>query len=109
MDKNEILEKSRRENNNRDLAEMSIAVQAGSAAARAGAFLCGLVSLISVWMTGTLLCAPWIIYFGILGTSYFVRYQKARRKSDLYLCFVFLLMLLTVLVFFILRLRGVSS
>lgn len=109
MDKNEILERSRKENSNQDLAEISIVTEANSVAGRVGAFLCGLVSMLSVMMADILLCSPWIIYFGILGTSYLVRYTKAKRKTDLYLACVFLLMLLTVLVFFIIRLQGVKA
>lgn len=109
MDKEEILAKGRSDNKNRDLAEISIAAEANSVAARVGAALCCLVSVLSMQMRKIILCSPWIIYFGILGTSYLVRFTKAKRKSDLYLACVFFLMLLTVLAFFIIRLRGVKA
>ena len=108
MDRNDILEKSRKENNNRDLAEMGIVTEANSVAARVGAALCCLVCVLSMRMRSIILCSPWIIYFGILGTSFLVRFTKAKRKSDLYLTCVFFLMFLTVLVFFIIRLRGAA-
>lgn len=109
MDKDEILEKSRSENNNQDLAEISIVTQANSIAARVGAALCCLVSVLLMRMRNTIPCGPWIIYFGILGTSYLVRFIKVKRKSDLYLTCVFFLMLLTALVFFIIRLQGAAA
>lgn len=109
MDKKEILEKSRRENNNRDLAELSIVTQANSVAAHVGALLCGLVSVLTMRVSRSIPYGPWVIYFGILGTSYLVRFVRARRRSDLYLTCVFILMFLTVLVFFVIRLCGAAS
>ncbi len=108
MDKDEILEKSRSENKNQDLAEISVVTQANSIAARVGAALCCLVSVLLMRMRHFFPCGPWIIYFGILGTSYLVRFIKIKRKSDLYLTCVFFLMLLTVLTFFVIRLQGAA-
>ena len=109
MDREEILARGRNDNKNRDLAEMSVTAEANSVAARVGAALCCLVSVLSMRMARIILCSPWMIYFGILGTSYLVRFMRVRRKTDLYLACVFFLMLLTVLVFFVVRLRGVRS
>ena len=44
MEKEDILEISRREHQNRDLAELEASVQAGNLAGRVGAGVCGLVS-----------------------------------------------------------------
>ena len=79
MDKDEILEKSRSENKNQDLAEISVVTQANSIAARVGAALCCLVSVLLMRMRHFFPCGPWIIYFGILGTSYLVRFIKIKR------------------------------
>ena len=76
MNKDEILEKSRKENNNKDLAEMNVVVQAGNIAGRVGACICCLLSIISLRITNIFLCSPWIIYFSILGTNYLVRFVK---------------------------------
>lgn len=43
MEKDEILEKSRKENKNKDLADMDVASQAGNIAGRVGACVCCLV------------------------------------------------------------------
>ena len=45
MNKEDILAISRRENQNRDLAEMETAAQAGNIASRVGAGVCCLVSV----------------------------------------------------------------
>ena len=47
MNKEKILESSRRENKNRDLAEMEVTAQAGNIAGRVGAALFSLLSFVS--------------------------------------------------------------
>ena len=47
MNKEEILKASRKENKNKDLAEIEVMYQAGSHASRVGALACCLVSLLS--------------------------------------------------------------
>ena len=46
MNKENILESSRRENKNRDLAEMEVTAQAGNIAGRVGATVCVVLTLI---------------------------------------------------------------
>ena len=46
MNKEKILESSRRENKNRDLAEMEVTAQAGNSAGRVGAAVCVVLTLI---------------------------------------------------------------
>lgn len=63
MNKEEILKASRKENKNKDLAEIEVMYQAGSHASRVGALACCLVSLLSSMLAHTMLYSPWIIYF----------------------------------------------
>lgn len=109
MNKDEILEMSRNENKNKDLAELDVIAQAGNIASRVGACVCVLISVIFHRLTNTLLCSPWIIYFSILGTHYLLKYSKLKRKSDLFLSVVYFVMCLLALVFFILGLVEVKG
>ena len=109
MKKEEILAASRRENKNRDLAEMETARQAGNVAGRVGAGVCCLVSVIFVWVTETMLYSPWIIYFSILGTHSLVTYRKEKRKTELTLTILYFSMFLLFLVLFVVRLIGVEG
>ena len=109
MKKEEILAASRRENKNRDLAEMETARQAGNVAGRVGAGVCCLVSVIFVWVTETMLYSPWIIYFSILGTHSLVTYRKEKRKTELTLTILYFSMFLLFLVLFAVRLIGVEG
>ena len=106
MKKEEILAASRRENKNRDLAEMETARQAGNIAGRVGAGVCCLVSVIFVWVTETMLYSPWIIYFSILGTHSLVTYRKGKRKTELTLTILYFSMFL---LFLVVRLIGVEG
>lgn len=106
MNKDEILKKSRKENKNRDLAEISVVIQAGNIASRVGACVCCLLSVITLWITEVFLCSPWIIYFSILGTNYLVRFVKVKRKSDLFISCILYLMCVIAFIFFVIRLVG---
>ena len=108
-EKEDILAISRKENKNRDLAELETALQAGNIAGRVGAGVCCLVSVIFVWATKTMLFSPWIIYFSILGTHYLVKFKRVKRKTDLTLTVLYFAMLVLFLVLFVLRLAGVKE
>lgn len=104
MNKDEILAKSRKENKNRDYAELEVVYQAGNIAWRVGATACCIISVISQWIINIMLCSPWIIYFSMLGTNYLVQYRKAKRKTDLFLVMIHYTMGGLAFVFFIIRL-----
>lgn len=90
MNKEEILKASRKENKNKDLAEMEVMYQAGNHASRVGALVCCLISLLFSALAHTMLYSPWIIYFSILTTQWSVRFIRMKRKSDLVLAVLFL-------------------
>ena len=104
MEKEDILEISRREHQNRDLAELEASVQAGNLAGRVGAGVCCLVRAVH-----TVLLGPWVIYFSILGTHALVKFLKLKRKTDLVLTVLYLVMFLLFLVFFIRRLMEAAE
>ena len=106
MNKEKILESSRRENKNRDLAEMEVTAQAGNIAGRVGAAVCVVLTLIFRIFTKTYFLSPWVVYFSILTTHTLVKYARLKRKTDLIL---YLAMCLTFLAFFVLRLVEVKE
>lgn len=107
MNREEILEKSRKENRNKDLAELDIEVKAGSVAARVGATVCVLISTVFVFAADTMPSMPWIIYFSIIGTNSLVKFVKLKRKTDLTLTILFFVILVLWLAVFAARLLGV--
>ena len=76
---------------------------------RAGAGVCCLVSALFVRAVHTVLLGPWVIYFSILGTHALVKFLKLKRKTDLVLTVLYLVMFLLFLVFFIRRLMEAAE
>ncbi len=108
MEKDDILKASRKENKNKDLAELEVVSQAGSVAARVGATVCCLISLLSSLIAKTMLYSPWAIYFSIMGTQWLVRFIKLKKKSDLIIGIVFLSLAVLAFISIIERLLEVS-
>ena len=79
MNKEKILESSRRENKNRDLAEMEVTAQAGNIAGRVGAAVCVVLTLIFRIFTKTYFLSPWVVYFSILTTHTLVKYTSVYK------------------------------
>ncbi|MFQ9063499.1 MAG: hypothetical protein ACLR5X_18820 [Oscillospiraceae bacterium] len=77
------MESSRRENKNRDLAEMEVTAQAGNIAGRVGATVCVVLTLIFRIFTKTYFLSPWVVYFSILTTHTLVKYARLKRKNRL--------------------------
>ena len=109
MNKEKILESSRKENKNRDLVELEVAAQAGHIAGRVGAAVCVLLSLVFRLLMDSYLLSPWVIYFSIISTHAIVKYAKLSRRTDLILSLVYLAMFFLFLVFFVLRLVEVRG
>ena len=81
MNREEILQASRNENKNKDLAELEVVYQASVHAARVGALVCCMVSALSSALAHAILYSPWVIYFSIFTTQWLVRFLKIRRRS----------------------------
>ena len=67
------------------------------------------VSALFVRAVHTVLLGPWVIYFSILGTHALVKFLKLKRKTDLVLTVLYLVMFLLFLVFFIRRLMEAAE
>lgn len=108
MKKDEILNASRKEHRNKDLAEMEVVYQAGSHASRVGALVCCLLSLLSSVLAHTMIYSPWVIYFSIIATQWLVRFIKMKRKSDLVLTVLFFVISILAFVGFVSHLLEVT-
>ena len=109
MKKDEILNASRKEHRNKDLAEMEVVYQAGSHASRVGALVCCLLSLLSSVLAHTMIYSPWVIYFSIIATQWLVRFIKMKRKSDLVLTVLFFVLSILSFVGFVSHLLEVMN
>ena len=103
MDRNEILEKSRRENKGADEWELKVQTESGSIAGAVGAVIC---------MAITLFCAivdrhdhpaalgAWAVMEAMMATRSLYQFAKLRKKSAL----VWGCLLLVLAIFFLMRL-----
>ena len=107
MNKNDILNASRNDHQNKDLAEIEVVYQAGSHASRVGALVCCMLSLLSSTLAHTMIYSPWVIYFSILTTQWFVRFIQMKQKSDLVLTVLFFILSVLAFAGFIHRLLEV--
>ena len=101
MKKEEILNASRKEHQNKDLAEMEMIYRAGSHASRVGALVCSMLA-------HTMIYSPWVIYFSILATQWLVRFIKMKRRSDLLLTIMFFILSVLAFVGFVRQILEVS-
>ena len=85
MDKNEILAKSRRENQYKDPVEQAAFQKANGAALTVGIIVCVLLTTLHRQMLGVADFGVWTVDWAIMATVYIVRSVKLRKKSDLVL------------------------
>ncbi len=106
MNKDEILESSRKENKSKDLAELDVVKHANSYAAAVGAIACCLVLVLASVIARTMLYSPWFIYFSMIGTNWLIRSVRLKKKSDWVLTELFIVLAVLSLIGLIIRLVG---
>lgn len=89
MDKDKILEMSRQDYRNLNVAELDVIVRAGHIAQAVAVLMCVLISLLFTIVADVVLLSPWIIYFSIHGTRSLVKFIGLRRRSELVLAVLF--------------------
>ena len=106
MNREEILEKSRRENKGTDEMELIVLNSAGKLAAQIGMLICCVVAVLQVSFTDSMSYESWMIYFSILGTLFTVKYVKLHKKHELLLAILFSALFVFFTVLFVHRLVG---
>ena len=85
MDKDEILERSRKEHKDRDFVEIEALSNISAIALSVGVILCSLLSTLHLIFKETVDCGAWTVMFGILSTIMLVKFAKLRRRHELVL------------------------
>lgn len=101
MDREEILAKSRNENQKMDERERDVIGQAGKIAAMVGAIVCMLIYGIDYTFAEKYSPSCFIIYGSIMVVANLVKYIKLKRKNELALTIVFGLITIANLVIYI--------
>lgn len=83
MDKDEILERSRKEHRDRDFVEDEALAQASKLAITVGAVVCGLLTILQAVVQSSAVYGIWTLMFSILATTSLVKFAKLRKRYDL--------------------------
>lgn len=84
MTKEEILEKSRKENKNTDEREQQVSSRAKAISGAIGLTICMILNLINAYNNGpaAVNSAMWTVACGIYAPGYFISARALKRKSD---------------------------
>ena len=83
MNKDEILEKSRKENEAQDERERLTLAQAGRIATAVGGCVCAVIILLDAVLSDAPSFAAWAVYLSMTGTTLLVKFLKLRKKHEL--------------------------
>lgn len=84
MDKNEILERGRKENRDMDLVEQEVFHQASQIALSVSLAVCALISILSAF-GGSLNYSVWVVQFSMRSAVMLVKLAKLKRGHELLL------------------------
>lgn len=83
MNRDEILEKSRKENSSYDEMERDVIVKAGQKATAVGGIMCAVIIILEVIFSDSLSGSIWAVYLSMTGTSLIVKYIGLKNKVEL--------------------------
>lgn len=92
MNKNEILDKSRKENKKLDEMERDALYRAGYMASVVGGLLCICLPLLESILMRKINHGPWIIFFAMDATMLLVRFIYLKKKHELIIALVLLIL-----------------
>ena len=82
MTKEEILEQSRKENNDKDVFDLEVQKTAARAAFFSSFGLCAFVSILSWIFTKHVSVQCWMIFFGMLTVAFGVKFFKMKKLHE---------------------------
>lgn len=85
MDRDEILERSRKENRNGDFVEAAVLAKANAIAIAVGIIVCGILTVLHAIFAEKPDFSVWTVYLSVLATTMLVKYVKLRRTHELLL------------------------
>ena len=82
MNKDDILARSRAENQGADQYEMQILEKAGKLSAQVGMLACCAIAVASAAVTGRVSFGCWVIYFAILSTLFWTKWLYLKKRHE---------------------------
>ena len=106
MTKEEILEKSRNENQNKDYADLEAQSKGALVAYYSGFVFCLICAVLELIFKRTVNAGVWVILFGMLSTAFLVKYIRLRKKHELFVFLAYLFGFCFNVVLFLFQLMG---
>lgn len=94
MNKEEILEKSRQENKNKDIYEHEVLKQANTYAVIVMMILAAIFFAVQIFVGEGTNWGIWALVFSVSMTTFWVKYIKLRRKHELVTAIVYTLLVM---------------
>ena len=108
MDKDEILERSRKEHKDRDFVEDEALAQASKTAIWVGTIVCGLLTILQDVFQNSVVYGIWTLMFSILATMMLVKFVRLRKRHELVTGLIYLGNSILFFVFYLRDVLGVS-
>ena len=106
MNREEILEKSRQENKNRDEMEKDALAKAGQKACAVGGLVCAAIIILEAIFAEQVNMSTWAVYLSMTGTMLLVKYLRLKKKHELVFGLIQLVLAAIFLVMYVVRLVG---
>lgn len=104
MNKNEILERSRKENKNQDEMERDAFLKAGQRACAIGGLVCMTIIIFEAVFSDHVNFSIWAVYLSMTGTMLMVKYIRLKKKHELIFGLLQLGLAVTFLIMYIVQL-----
>ena len=106
MNREEILEKSRKENKNQDEMERDALAKAGQRACAVGGLVCMVIILFEAMFTSQVNFSTWAVYLSMTGTMLMVKYLRLKKKHELIFGMLQLALAAAFLIMYVVRIVG---
>ena len=104
MNRDEILEKSRQENRNRDEMERDAMARAGQKACAVGGMLCAVIIILEAFFAEQINMSTWAVYLSMTGTMLMVKYIHLKKRHELAFGLIELTLAAVFFVMYVIRL-----
>lgn len=108
MDKETILEKSRKENKNSDLADLSAQKTASKVGVMVGWCSIALAMILTAIFNNRILCGYAFIFSAIESGIFITKYVMLKKRHELLVSIIYILLTAVFAVLFILQLMGMA-
>lgn len=106
MTKEEILEKSRNENGDRDMYDLEVQNMASKIAFYCIPLFCLVVCAVQYDFTKKISAGVWSVFFGALFVAFLVKFVKMRKLHEFFVCISYFVIFVLLLVLHVFQLMG---